>query len=71
MDTTNGFWSQAVSTAQKADAAYAPDDNEWVTFASTDLSGALELDQVSVGVITQALENISYCVPKMVGYNLG
>ena len=37
-DTTNGHWSD-VSTAQKADAAYAPDDNEWVTFAATELSG--------------------------------
>ena len=47
------------STAQKADAAYAPDDNEWVTFAATELR-TLELDEISVGVITQALENISY-----------
>jgi flagellin len=35
-------------------------NTNFLTFASTDLSGALELDQVSVGVITQALENISY-----------
>ena len=32
----NSAWS-VVSTAQKADAAYAPDDNEWVTFAATEL----------------------------------
>ena len=31
-----------------------------VTFASTDLAGTLEPDEISVGVITQALENISY-----------
>ena len=55
----NSAWS-VVSAAQRAAAAYDPSDNEWVTFASTDLAGTLELSEVSVGVITQALENISY-----------
>ena len=56
----NSAWSD-VSDDQKTSAAYAPDDeDEWVTFAATDLSGTLELDEISVGVITQALENISY-----------
>ena len=62
-DTTNGFWSQADNSQQNPNGLQ--DDNttantNFLTFASTDLSGALELDQVSVGVITQALENISY-----------
>ena len=32
----NSAWS-VVSGAQRAAAAYDPSDNEWVTFASTDL----------------------------------
>ena len=31
-----------------------------ITFASASIEGTLDLDQISVGVITQALENISY-----------
>ena len=58
-DDGNGHWSD-VSGAQRGAAAYLPTAGAWVTFASTDLAGTLELDEVSVGVITQALENISY-----------
>ena len=62
-DTTNGFWSQADNSQQNPNG-FQDDgttaNTNFLTFASTDLSGALELDQVSVGVITQALENISY-----------
>ena len=58
-DTTNGLWS-AVSGGQAAATITPDDENDWVTFASTNLAGTLELDEVSVGVITQALENISY-----------
>jgi len=38
----------------------APDDNEWVTFAAGNIGDTLGLDMISVGVITQALENIAY-----------
>jgi len=34
--------------------------NQWVTFAAEEISDTLDLDMISVGVITQALENISY-----------
>jgi flagellin len=37
-----------------------PDDNEWVTFAASEIGKTLDLDMISVGVISQALENISY-----------
>ena len=55
----NSGWA-AVSGGQAAATITPDDENDWVTFASTNLAGALELDEVSVGVITQALENISY-----------
>jgi len=35
-------------------------DNVWVTFASDNVDDTLGLDMISVGVITQALENIAY-----------
>ena len=38
----------------------APDDGDWVTFAAGNIGDTLGLDMVSVGVITQALENIAY-----------
>ena len=62
-DATNGVWSAADNSEQNPNGK--EDDGttvntDFLTFASSDLSGALELDQVSVGVITQALENISY-----------
>ena len=41
-------------------ANLAPDDNNWVTFAADNLGNTLGLDMISVGVITQALENIAY-----------
>jgi len=37
-----------------------PDDGSWVTFAAENIGDTLGLDMVSVGVITQALENIAY-----------
>jgi flagellin len=53
-------WVQ-VSGDQKTNAAYSPDDDtKWVTFASTTTSGTLALDEISVGVITQVLENIAF-----------
>ena len=38
----------------------APDDGDWVTFAAGSIGDTLGLDMISVGVITQALENIAY-----------
>ena len=37
-----------------------PSDNSWVTFAADNIGDTLGLDMISVGVITQALENIAY-----------
>ena len=53
--STNNAWSGAdnSATAVGSNAATA-------TFASASIEGTLDLDQISVGVITQALENISY-----------
>ena len=39
---------------------FEPDDNVWVTFANARIGDTLGLDMISVGVITQALENIAY-----------
>jgi flagellin len=55
---TSGW--DTISAGQAAATITPDDENDWITFASTDLSGTLELDEISVGVITQALENISY-----------
>ena len=53
-------WVQ-VSGDQETNAAYSPnDDTKWVTFASTTTSGTLALDEISVGVITQVLENVAF-----------
>jgi flagellin len=61
-DTTFGHHSAAVNSVQTTTGLDAGGNaiNQFLTFASADLSGTLELDQVSVGVITQALENVSY-----------
>ena len=62
-DTSNGGadgtsdWN-TVTAANKAN--YEPDDNVWVTFANARIEDTLGLDAISVGVITQALENIAY-----------
>ena len=37
-----------------------PDAGAWVTFAAENIGDTLALDMISVGVITQALENIAY-----------
>ena len=41
-------------------SGFEPDDNVWVTFANASVEKTLGLDMISVGVITQALENIAY-----------
>jgi len=50
-------WSSGVTGNS---AAKALGTTEIVTFASSSFDGALSLGQISVGVITQALENIAY-----------
>jgi flagellin-like hook-associated protein FlgL len=39
---------------------FKPSTNQWVTFAAEEIADTIELDMISVGVITQALENIAY-----------
>ena len=55
----------AGSHATPADAAWSAvvanqTNNGMVTFAANEIANTLDLDDISVGVITQALENISY-----------
>jgi flagellin len=55
----------AGSHATPADAAWSAvvanqTNNSMVTFAANEIANTLDLDDISVGVITQALENISY-----------
>jgi flagellin len=40
--------------------SFTPSGNQWVTFAAEEIADTIELDMISVGVITQALENIAY-----------
>jgi flagellin len=47
-------WSKADNTISSSDTSKA------ITFASSSVGGALSLGQISVGVISKALENISY-----------
>ena len=47
-------WSSATNSSATATS------NQTVTFASSTVEGALDLSQISVGVITTALENISF-----------
>ena len=51
---------QQFSTASNTTAKAAMTDTTVVTFASESTSGTLDLDKVSVGVITKVLENIAY-----------
>ena len=55
----------AGSHATPADAAWSAvvanqTGNDMVTFAANEIANTLDLDDISVGVITQALENVSY-----------
>jgi flagellin len=63
-DDTNSNGAIGVSdwdfvTAQTK-TSYTPSGNQWVTFAAAEIADTIELDMISVGVITQALENIAY-----------
>ena len=55
--TQSGFWSE-VDNSQIA----SPDDdgNDYLTLASEVLSDTLSLGQISVGVLTKALENVAF-----------
>jgi len=60
-DLTIGYeWSAAHVPNEGNSKAEAAKTNEIVSFASTSLGGTLSLKQISVGVINQVLENISY-----------
>ena len=48
---TNAEWSTVVAN-QKS--------NDMITFAADEVANTIDLDDISVGVITQALENVSY-----------
>ena len=48
---TNAEWSRVVAN-QKS--------NDMITFAADEVANTIDLDDISVGVITQALENVSY-----------
>ena len=52
--TADNFWSVA-STQTKTQR----DTNKLITFASTTYAGGIDLDEISVGVFTQALENLA------------
>ena len=51
----NNAWSGANNATTAAGSTA-----QTATFASASIEGTLNLDQISVGVITQALENVSY-----------
>jgi flagellin len=61
-DTTNGGadgtsdWDTVNTAMANGGGATA----NWVTFAADSIANTLDLDHISVGVITQALENVSY-----------
>ena len=52
--------SKTFSSATNTNAVASMDSNTVVTFASESTSGTLDLDKISVGVITKVLENIAY-----------
>ena len=56
---TDGSSEWETVTALNKSAFTATSDN-WVTFAAEEIADTLDLDMISVGVITQALENVSY-----------
>ena len=59
-DIATAGWGNVTGSWVSNSPALAPDDNEWVTFAAENIGDTLGLDMISVGVITQALENIAY-----------
>jgi flagellin len=55
-DTTTAGWKTVNAGQLNSGAANA----DWVTFAAASIASTMNLDDISVGVITQALENVSY-----------
>ena len=58
-DGTNSGATQVWSAVTNSGKS-SSNSTDWITFAVESTGDALELDQISVGVITQALENISF-----------
>ena len=64
----NGAWNTVVAnqllemsgTQQYTNGIAEDNSGAWVTLASPSLASTINLDQISVGVITSVLENISY-----------
>ena len=64
----NGGWNTVVAnqllemsgTKQYTNGIVENNENAWVTLASPSLASTINLDQISVGIITSVLENISY-----------
>jgi flagellin len=59
-NTATAGWENVTGSWVNNTPALEPDDNAWVTFAAENIGDTLGLDMISVGVITQALENIAY-----------
>jgi len=56
-DTVSGIDN---TTSGAGGTSLTPSDNGWVTFAADNVGDTIGLEMISVGVITQALENIAY-----------
>ena len=61
---TNSGWNVVSgidnTTSGAGGTSLTPSDNGWVTFAADNVGDTLGLEMISVGVITQALENIAF-----------
>ena len=58
---TNGSGVSEWGTVSGLDnTSLTPSDNGWVTFAADNVGDTIGLEMISVGVITQALENIAF-----------
>jgi flagellin len=60
LKTNKDLAGEVGTTAYWETVEAANGDNKLVTFAATEIGNTISLGQISVGVITQALENISY-----------
>jgi flagellin len=60
LKTNKDLAGEVGTTAYWETVEAANGDNKLVTFAASEIGNTISLGQVSVGVITQALENISY-----------
>ena len=53
-------WNTVVGVSENTKATYTPESDVWITLASPSIANTINLQQISVGVITQVLENISF-----------